>query len=80
MAAMRLGCLFSQAQNIAYLHKAQSPYSVNTLAALAARAAVQDSGLHRALRRPKCWPRASCCTSAWRSSAFLTTRATATSY
>jgi histidinol-phosphate aminotransferase len=43
MAGMRLGCLFSQAQNIAYLHKAQSPYSVNTLAALAARAAVQDS-------------------------------------
>jgi histidinol-phosphate aminotransferase len=43
MAGMRLGCLFSQAQNIAYLHKAQSPYSVNTLAALAARVAVQDS-------------------------------------
>lgn len=43
MAAMRLGCLFSQAQNIAYLHKAQSPYSVNTLAALAARVAVQDT-------------------------------------
>jgi histidinol-phosphate aminotransferase len=44
MAAMRLGCIFSQAQNITYLHKAQSPYSVNTLAALAARAAVQDTG------------------------------------
>lgn len=43
MAAMRLGAIFSQGQNIAYLHKAQSPYSVNTLAALAARAAVQDS-------------------------------------
>lgn len=43
MAAMRLGCLFSQEQNIAYLHKAQSPYSVNTLAVLAARAAVEDS-------------------------------------
>jgi histidinol-phosphate aminotransferase len=42
MAAMRLGCLFSHEQNIAYLHKAQSPYSVNTLAALAARIAVQD--------------------------------------
>ena len=41
MAAMRLGCLFSQAGNVAYLHKAQSPYSVNTLAALAAQAAVQ---------------------------------------
>lgn len=42
MAAMRLGCLFSRPENIAFLHKAQSPYSVNTLAALAARAAIQD--------------------------------------
>ena len=44
MAGMRLGCLFSQAANIEYLHKCQSPYSVNTLAAAAARVAVQDSG------------------------------------
>lgn len=43
MAAMRIGCLFSQSQNIAYLHKAQSPYSVNALAALAAREAVRDT-------------------------------------
>jgi histidinol-phosphate aminotransferase len=43
MAAMRMGCLFSRAANVAYLHKAQSPYSVNTLAALAAEAAVQDT-------------------------------------
>lgn len=42
MAAMRLGCLFSCAANVGHLRKAQSPYSVNTLAALAARAAVQD--------------------------------------
>ncbi len=42
MAAMRLGCLFSSAANVSHLRKAQSPYSVNTLAALAARAAVQD--------------------------------------
>jgi histidinol-phosphate aminotransferase len=42
MAAMRMGCLFSQPANIQYLHKAQSPYSVNTLAALAAEAAIQD--------------------------------------
>lgn len=42
MAAMRLGCLFSQAANIQYLHKAQSPYSVNALAALAAEAAITD--------------------------------------
>jgi histidinol-phosphate aminotransferase len=42
MAAMRLGCLFSHEANIAYLHKAQSPYSVNTLAVVAAKAAVAD--------------------------------------
>jgi len=42
MAAMRLGCLFSHPANIAFLHKAQSPYSVNSLAILAARAAIQD--------------------------------------
>jgi len=43
MAGLRIGCLFSQPANIAHLHKAQSPYSVNTLAAVAAQAAVQDS-------------------------------------
>ncbi len=43
MAAMRCGCLFSQAANVSFLHKAQSPYSVNMLAALAARAAVRDT-------------------------------------
>jgi histidinol-phosphate aminotransferase len=43
MAAMRLGCLFSHEANIAYLHKAQSPYSVNALAVAAARAAVEDT-------------------------------------
>jgi histidinol-phosphate aminotransferase len=42
MAAMRIGWLFSQAANVAFLRKAQSPYSVNQLAALAARAAVRD--------------------------------------
>ena len=42
MAALRVGCLFSQAANVAFLHKAQSPYSVNMLAAVAARAAVAD--------------------------------------
>jgi len=42
MAAMRCGCLFSQASNMAYIRKAQSPYSVNALAAMAARIAVQD--------------------------------------
>jgi histidinol-phosphate aminotransferase len=42
MAAMRLGCLFSQNGNVEFLHKSQSPYSVNSIAALAARAAVRD--------------------------------------
>ncbi len=44
MAALRMGCLFSQAANVKYLHKAQSPYSVNALAAIAAEAAVADTG------------------------------------
>lgn len=43
MAGMRIGCMFSNANNIQYLHKSQSPYSVNMLAALAARAAIQDT-------------------------------------
>lgn len=42
MAAMRLGCMFSQSGNVDFLHKAQSPYSVNTVATLAAHAAIQD--------------------------------------
>ena len=42
MAAMRLGCLFSESGNVEFLHKAQSPYSVNTVATLAARAAIRD--------------------------------------
>ena len=42
MAAMRCGCLFSNQHNMASLRKAQSPYSVNTLATMAARIAVQD--------------------------------------
>jgi histidinol-phosphate aminotransferase len=42
MAAMRCGCLFSCAENVAWMRKAQSPYSVNMLAAVAACAAVED--------------------------------------
>lgn len=42
MAAMRFGCLFSQSGNVEFLHKAQSPYSVNSVAALAVRAAIRD--------------------------------------
>lgn len=44
MAALRCGCLFSQAGNVTHLRKAQSPYSVNMLAANAARIAIQDTG------------------------------------
>ena len=43
MAGLRLGCLFSHPANIEFLHKAQSPYSVNSLAVLAAQAAVEDT-------------------------------------
>jgi len=43
MAAMRLGCLFSHEANIEFLHKAQSPYSVNSVAVIAAKAAVEDT-------------------------------------
>lgn len=43
MAALRIGCLISTASNTAWLRKAQSPYSVNALAALAARAAIRDA-------------------------------------
>jgi histidinol-phosphate aminotransferase len=42
MAAMRCGCLFSSVENVRWMHKAQTPYSVNMLAAVAARAAIQD--------------------------------------
>ncbi|MDQ6809172.1 MAG: histidinol dehydrogenase [Verrucomicrobiota bacterium] len=42
MASMRLGCLFSDPGNVALMRKAQSPYSVNMLAALAARVAIAD--------------------------------------
>jgi histidinol-phosphate aminotransferase len=42
MAGMRCGCLFSIADNVRWLRKAQSPFSVNVLALIAARAAVKD--------------------------------------
>ena len=42
MAGLRCGCLFSQAENVHWLRKAQSPFSVNVLALIAARAAVKD--------------------------------------
>lgn len=43
MAAMRCGVLFSNPANLSFVRKAQSPYSVNALASMAARIAVQDA-------------------------------------
>lgn len=43
MAAMRLGVILTQAQNGGYMRKAQSPYSVNLLGAIAIRAALEDT-------------------------------------
>ena len=42
MAALRVGCLFAAAEYVALMRKAQSPYSVNLLAAIAVRAALDD--------------------------------------
>jgi histidinol-phosphate aminotransferase len=42
LAALRMGCLFAQAGNAAFARKAQSPYSVNAIAARAACAAIDD--------------------------------------
>jgi histidinol-phosphate aminotransferase len=42
LAGLRIGCLFAQEDNVKFLRKAQSPYSVNILAAVAARAGVGD--------------------------------------
>jgi len=42
MAGIRIGWVISEEQNISILHKGQSPYSVNIIAALAAAEAIQD--------------------------------------
>jgi histidinol-phosphate aminotransferase len=42
MAALRCGCLFSNVENMRWIRRAQSPYSVNMIAAIAACAAVED--------------------------------------
>jgi histidinol-phosphate aminotransferase len=42
MAGLRLGCMFSRPENMRWLHKAQSPYSVNAVAVLTAVAALED--------------------------------------
>jgi histidinol-phosphate aminotransferase len=43
LAALRVGCLFSDARNIRAIRKGQSPYSVNGVAAAAALEAIQDT-------------------------------------
>ncbi|WP_035957647.1 histidinol-phosphate transaminase [Bryobacter aggregatus] len=47
MAALRVGCLFSNSKNMAAIHKSHSPYSVNYLAAIAAKTAVEDTSFLR---------------------------------
>jgi histidinol-phosphate aminotransferase len=42
MAAMRVGCLFSNANNIDAVRKGQSPYSINSVGVAAALAAIRD--------------------------------------
>jgi histidinol-phosphate aminotransferase len=46
MAAMRLGCVFASGETSLFCTKAQSPYSVNAMAALAVQEAVRDPRLH----------------------------------
>jgi histidinol-phosphate aminotransferase len=42
LAGLRIGCLLSQAKNIAVVRKGQSPYSVNSLGVLCASEAIED--------------------------------------
>jgi histidinol-phosphate aminotransferase len=42
LAGLRVGCLLSQAENIAAVRKGQSPYSVNSLGVLCASEAIED--------------------------------------
>ncbi len=51
MAGLRMGCLFSNRDNMRWLRKAQSPYSVNHLAVVAAAAAVDDTEFTREYAR-----------------------------
>lgn len=48
LAALRIGVILTQAPNAQLLRKCQSPYSVNMLAAIAVRAAIEDEGYVRA--------------------------------
>jgi histidinol-phosphate aminotransferase len=51
LAGLRVGCLLSQAENIAAVHKGQSPYSVNSLGVLCASEAIEDQEYVRAYVR-----------------------------
>jgi histidinol-phosphate aminotransferase len=42
LAGLRVGCVLSQAENIAAMRKGQSPYSVNAVAVACAAAAIED--------------------------------------
>ena len=42
LAGLRVGCLVSQAENVAIMRKGQSPYSVNSLGILCATEAIED--------------------------------------
>lgn len=42
LAGLRIGCVFTQPRNATLMRKGQSPYSVNAVAAAAARVAIQD--------------------------------------
>lgn len=42
LAGLRVGCLLSQSENIAMVHRGQSPYSVNSVGVLCAGEAVDD--------------------------------------
>ncbi len=47
LAALRVGCLFAERGTAAHLRKAQSPYSVNALAVVAALEAIHDTDYTR---------------------------------
>lgn len=47
LAGLRIGCLFTDPDNAAVMRKGQSPYSVNAVAAAAARVAITDQDFIR---------------------------------
>jgi histidinol-phosphate aminotransferase len=51
LAGLRVGCLLSQAENVAIMRKGQSPYSVNSLGILCASEAIEDQDYVRSYVR-----------------------------